>query len=114
MAATKIGKSGGTFTGTAAGSELYEFTAVPTSTVSISGLTSTLNHSGVIATLKLPDWSRAADLPGWLDAFRAWGYVPRVRQLSTGGREVCVVATARPAGRVTPPNRHRATRRPGA
>jgi len=51
MAATKIGKSGGTFTGTAAGSELYEFTAVPTSTVSISGLTSTLNHSGVIATL---------------------------------------------------------------
>ncbi|MEI6657239.1 MAG: SAM-dependent methyltransferase [Planctomycetota bacterium] len=70
--------------------------------------------AGVIATLKLPDWSRAADLPGWLDAFRAWGYVPRVRQLSTGGREVCVVATARPAGRVTPPNRHRATRRPGA
>ena len=50
MAATKIGKSGGTFTGTT-GSELYQLTAVPTSTVSISGLTSTLNHSGVTATL---------------------------------------------------------------
>jgi hypothetical protein len=70
--------------------------------------------TGVIATLKLPDWSRAADLPGWLDAFRGWGYAPRVRQLSTGGREVCVVATVRPAGRVTPSNRRRATRRQGA
>lgn len=77
--------------------------------------------AGVIATLKLPDWSRAADLPGWLDAFRAWGYEPRVRQLSTGGREVCVVATTRPAGRVTPAtgrvtpaSRRRATRRPEA
>jgi len=38
MATTKIGKSGGTFTGTAAGSEIYEFTAVPTA-VSINGLT---------------------------------------------------------------------------
>jgi len=70
--------------------------------------------AGVIATLKLPDWSRAADLPRWLDAFRAWGYEPRVRQLSTGGREVCVVAMARATGRVTPQNRRRATRRPGA
>jgi len=51
MATTKIGKSGGTFTGTAAGSEIYEFTAVPTGAVSINGLTSTLNHSGVTATL---------------------------------------------------------------
>ncbi len=70
--------------------------------------------AGVIATLKLPDWSRAADLSGWLDAFRAWGYEPRVRQLSTGGREVCVVATARPASRVMPASRRRATRRPEA
>jgi len=68
----------------------------------------------VIATLKLPDWSRAADLSGWLDALRAWGYEPRVRQLSTGGREVCVVATARPASRVMPASRRRATRRPEA
>jgi len=70
--------------------------------------------AGVIATLKLPDWSRAADLPGWLDAFRAWGYEPRVRQLSTGGREVCVFATTRTGGWVTPPRRRRATRRPEA
>ena len=70
--------------------------------------------AGVIATLKLPDWSRVADLPGWLDAFQAWGYEPRVRQLSTGGREVCVVATTRASGRVTPLSRRRATRRPEA
>ena len=48
--------------------------------------------AGIIATLKLPDWSRAGELPGWLDHFRSWGFVPRARQLSTGGREVCVVA----------------------
>ncbi len=48
--------------------------------------------AGIIATLKLPDWSRAAELPGWLDQFREWGFAPRARQVSTGGREVCVVA----------------------
>ena len=47
---------------------------------------------GVIATLKLPDWSRADELSGWLERFRSWGYEPRARQLSTGGRELCVVA----------------------
>jgi 23S rRNA (cytidine2498-2'-O)-methyltransferase len=47
---------------------------------------------GIIATLKLPEWSRAAALPDWLASFRAWGFQPRARQLSTGGREVCVVA----------------------
>jgi hypothetical protein len=47
---------------------------------------------GIIATLKLPEWSRAAALPEWLAAFRAWGFRPRARQLSTGGRELCVVA----------------------
>jgi 23S rRNA (cytidine2498-2'-O)-methyltransferase len=47
---------------------------------------------GIIATLKLPQWQRAADLPGWLDRFRSWGFVPRARQLSAGGRELCVVA----------------------
>jgi len=47
---------------------------------------------GIIATLKLPDWSRAEELPGWLDQFRGWGFAPRARQVSTGGREVCVVA----------------------
>ena len=47
---------------------------------------------GIIATLKLPDWSRAAELPDWLERFRGWGFQTRARQLSTGGREVCVVA----------------------
>ena len=69
---------------------------------------------GVIATLKLPDWSRAAELPAWLDAFRGWGYEPRARQLSTGGRELCLVATLRPRRGVTPPRPRRAIRRPEA
>ena len=47
---------------------------------------------GIIATLKLPEWSRAAALPEWLAAFRAWGFRPQARHLSTGGRELCVVA----------------------
>lgn len=47
---------------------------------------------GVIATLKMPEWSRAAEIDGWMAAFRSWGYRPTARQLSTGGREVCVVA----------------------
>jgi 23S rRNA (cytidine2498-2'-O)-methyltransferase len=48
---------------------------------------------GVIATLKLPLYSRAVELPGWLESFRAWRYRPILaRQLSTSGREVCVVA----------------------
>lgn len=47
---------------------------------------------GIIATLKLPQWSRAAELPAWLTRFRAWGFTPQARQLSSGGREVCVVA----------------------
>jgi 23S rRNA (cytidine2498-2'-O)-methyltransferase len=67
---------------------------------------------GIIATLKLPEWSRAAGLDEWLDTFRGWGFTPRARQLSTGGREVCVVAL-RPGGR--PPltrRRQPARRRP--
>ena len=47
---------------------------------------------GVVATLKIPDWSRAAELPDWLASFASWGLQPRARQLSTAGREVCVVA----------------------
>ena len=64
---------------------------------------------GIIATLKLPEWSRAQALPEWLARFRSWGYPPRARQLSTGGREICVVAI-RPAGQRSP---RRARRRPG-
>jgi len=47
---------------------------------------------GIVATFKLPDWSRAGELAGWLDRLRGLGFAPRARQLSTGGREVCVVA----------------------
>jgi ribosomal protein S12 methylthiotransferase accessory factor YcaO len=52
---------------------------------------------GIIATFKLPDWSRAGGLSGWLDRLRDLGFTPRARQLSTGGREVCVVAQKVPA-----------------
>ena len=51
-----------------------------------------VKSAGIVATLKLPDWSRAEELAGWLDQFRGWGFSPRARQLSTGGREICVVA----------------------
>ena len=63
---------------------------------------------GVIATLKLPVWSRADDIDSWLSRFASWGYQPRVQQLSTGGREICLVAVRRgrhpsskPAGQST-------------
>jgi 23S rRNA (cytidine2498-2'-O)-methyltransferase len=62
---------------------------------------------GIIATLKLPTWSRAAELPEWLARFAGWGYTTRARQLSTGGREICVVAerttVRRRPPRATPP-----------
>ncbi len=65
---------------------------------------------GIIATLKLPEWARAEALPQWLAAFRQWGYEPRARQLSTGGREVCVAALRMATAR----RPRRARRRPGA
>ena len=67
----------------------------PTSTLEAVGRVVTApgsRASGIIATLKIPDWSRAVGLDDWLGQFRAWGFTPRARQLSTGGREVCVVA----------------------
>jgi len=70
----------------------------PKSTLAALGRVATARQArleGIVATLKLPDWSRAAELPDWLAAFRGWGYDPRARQLSTAGREVCVVATRR-------------------
>ncbi len=60
---------------------------------------------GIIATLKLPDWSRASALPGWLGQFQSWGYAPLARQLSTGGREVCVLAIRKRSARRRPARR---------
>jgi 23S rRNA (cytidine2498-2'-O)-methyltransferase len=65
---------------------------------------------GIIATLKLPEWSRADALDAWLATFAGWGFVPRARQLSTGGRELCVVAL-RPAGSPRVSRRRRPARR---
>jgi 23S rRNA (cytidine2498-2'-O)-methyltransferase len=74
----------------------------PTSTMEAIGRIVTapgVRPRGIIATLKLPDWSRATALDGWLATVRAWGYAPQVRQLSTGGREVCLVALRSPGPR---------------
>ena len=70
----------------------------PTSTLESIGrivTTSGVRPKGIVATLKLPEWSRAAALPQWLELFRRWGFTPLARQLSSGGREVCVVALRR-------------------
>jgi 23S rRNA (cytidine2498-2'-O)-methyltransferase len=67
----------------------------PTSTLESLGRAATAKGTaiqGIVATLKIPDWSRAAELPAWLAAFRDWGFAPHARQLSSGGREICVVA----------------------
>jgi len=69
--------------------------------------------AGIVATLKIPDWSRAGELPAWLAAFRDWGFEPRARQLSSSGREVCVVARrVKPAAVARRVARGRPTRRP--
>lgn len=58
---------------------------------------------GVVATLKLPQYARAGEVAGWLESLRTWRYRPILaRQLSTGGREVCVVAVRGRASTVGP------------
>lgn len=89
----------------------------PTSTIEALGRAVTAPGSrvrGIVATLKLPEWSRAATLDEWLDAFRAWGFAPEARQLSTGGREVCVFARRTGAPRRPAPAGRRAHRPGGA
>ncbi len=84
----------------------------PKSTMAALGriaLAPAVRLQGIVATLKLPDWSRAAELPGWLDMFRSFGLEPRARQLSSGGREICVVAT-RPAVELQPGSAARSRR----
>lgn len=78
----------------------------PTSTLEALGRIATargVRPRGIIATLKLPEWRRAAELDAWLATIRGWGFAPHVRQLASGGREVCVVALRTPRRRATPP-----------
>jgi 23S rRNA (cytidine2498-2'-O)-methyltransferase len=53
---------------------------------------------GMILTLKLSDWNVAERLPEFVARVRAWGFRDvRVRQLVSGGQEVCVAALRRKA-----------------
>ncbi len=53
---------------------------------------------GLILTLKLSEWSGAGRLPELAARVRGWAYRDvRMRQLVTGGREVCLVALRRKA-----------------
>jgi len=53
---------------------------------------------GLVLTLKLSDWSVAARLPELAARVRGWGLKEvRMRQLVTGGQEVCLVALKRKA-----------------
>jgi 23S rRNA (cytidine2498-2'-O)-methyltransferase len=53
---------------------------------------------GMVLTLKLSDWSLAERLPEFVQRVRSWGYRDvRVRQLVSGGQEVCLVALRRKA-----------------
>jgi 23S rRNA (cytidine2498-2'-O)-methyltransferase len=53
---------------------------------------------GMILTLKLSDWGLAYGLPEFSDRVRRWGFRDvRMRQLVTGGQEVCLVALRRKA-----------------
>jgi 23S rRNA (cytidine2498-2'-O)-methyltransferase len=53
---------------------------------------------GMVLTLKFDDWKRAANLTGFIARVHGWGYRDvRVRQLTTGGQEVCLVALKRKA-----------------
>jgi hypothetical protein len=82
----------------------------PTSTLESIGRIVTapgVRPAGIIATLKLPEWSRADALPEWLGLFRGWGFTPHARQLSSGGREVCVVALRKPGRSRARPRRGR-------
>jgi 23S rRNA (cytidine2498-2'-O)-methyltransferase len=51
---------------------------------------------GMILTLKLADWSLAEQLPEFAARVYGWGFRDvRMRQLATGGKEVCLVALRR-------------------
>jgi 23S rRNA (cytidine2498-2'-O)-methyltransferase len=67
---------------------------------------------GMILTLKLSDWSAAERLPQLAERVHAWGFRDvRLRQLVTGGQEVCLVALRRKALRRMGKNRSRNRKR---
>jgi 23S rRNA (cytidine2498-2'-O)-methyltransferase len=70
---------------------------------------------GLVLTLKLADWSLAAQLPEFAERVRGWGYRDvRMRQLATGGQEVCLVALRRKALRRLGRKRRRKRKQRGA
>jgi 23S rRNA (cytidine2498-2'-O)-methyltransferase len=53
---------------------------------------------GLVLTLKFSDWSVAGRVPEFVARVRGWGFRDvRVRQLVTGGQELCLVALRRKA-----------------
>lgn len=57
-----------------------------------------LSIRGMILTLKLSDWREAERLPELEARVRGWGFRDvRIRQLTSGGQEVCLVALRRKA-----------------
>lgn len=57
-----------------------------------------LTIRGLVLTLKFADWSFAEQLPSFISRVHGWGFRDvRVRQLVTGGQEVCLVALRRKA-----------------
>ena len=69
---------------------------------------------GMILTLKLTDWDQTRKLPDFAERVRNWGFRDvRMRQLATGGQEICLAALRRRAlrrlGRKRPTKQAQAT-----
>jgi 23S rRNA (cytidine2498-2'-O)-methyltransferase len=67
---------------------------------------------GLVLTLKFADWGDVEQVPEFVERVRGWGFRDvRVRQLATGGTEVCLAALRRKAlrrlGRGSSPGRKR-------
>jgi 23S rRNA (cytidine2498-2'-O)-methyltransferase len=70
---------------------------------------------GLVLTLKLSDWNLAEQIDDFVARVRGWGYRDvRVRQLTTGGQEVCLVALRRKALRRLGKKQERGARPPQA
>jgi 23S rRNA (cytidine2498-2'-O)-methyltransferase len=68
---------------------------------------------GMVLTLKLADWSQADRLAEYAARVHGWGYRDvRMRQLASGGQEVCLVALRRKELRRLNPKRKTGRKRP--